>query len=531
MRLRAAAPLLLSLTAAAAPLSTVKLDYGTFTGITNATAGYISFLGVRYADPPTGDLRWRAPVSPPSKNLGSVNATSLGYACIATTQTNSGATTSEDCLFGNVYVPIAATAGSKLPVLVYFHGGGFEGGRTSDAPANHIMPASKEPFVYVAFEYRLGQFGFLAGEAVREQGLLNAGLWDQRAALEWVQRYIGSFGGDKTRVTMWGQSAGAASVMYQLIAEGGANKKNLFQQVIADSPPMISLHPVDASDPYLSNLFAQFTRLAGCSSGTSTQIMACLRAASTAKLATAGANVLINRTSALYPIGPILDGDFVRERPVDAFTKGNFVHVPGIFGSNTDEGLRWSAMLDDPAANTDNPSATQTTVYNFIAGQYVDFTRAAFDKAVKDFYPLADYSGSFRLQGSQMYGEMRYICSAVLLGGVFQRAGLKAWQYHWDNPTLGSGHGAELDAFFQDDSGYDAASKSIVAAMREYWTTYITGGSPVSASTKVAWKLTTDDGSARILFRPGKLAMETVSPALEKRCAYWQSIAATELGI
>ncbi|KAF7354617.1 Carboxylic ester hydrolase [Mycena sanguinolenta] len=522
----------------AAALSTVTLDYGNFTGLTNTTNGIIYFLGIRYADPPTGDLRWRAPVSPPSTYLGDVNATALGFACIGTTQKNSGATTDEDCLFGNVYIPINTTEASKLPVLVFFHGGGFETGRTRDAPSENIVLSSVEPLIFVTFEYRLGQFGFLAGTPVQQDGQLNAGLFDQRAGLEWVQRYISKFGGDprflfcfcaissaedkfNSRVTIWGQSAGAASVSYHLIAEGGENK-NLFIRAIGDSPP--ALYLPHYTDTYIEDLFAQFTGLAGCGgSGNGSAIMACLRAAPTGTIATAGRDTLANLTSNLYPIGPIADGVFIRERPVEAFLNGRFVHVPVMFGSNTDEGAKWSASLDNPAANTSSPNATEMTVYNFIAGQYATFNEPSFQTAIRLFYPLADYNQSFSLQGQQIYGEMRYICTALMIAGAAHHAGLPAYQYHWDNPVLGSNHADELDAFFDGDEIFDPDDQILVTAMRQYWTSFATSGVPVAEGAP-SWVPNGANGSPRILLHPGEIAMEQVSENLTKRCAFWHAL-------
>ncbi|KAJ7196925.1 Alpha/Beta hydrolase protein [Mycena pura] len=582
----------LALTEAATPLTTVTLDYGTFTGLRNATSGITSFLGMRFADPPIGALRWRAPVSPPSTHLGNVSATALGFACIGTTQHDSGATTDEDCLFGNVYVPTNTTATSNLPVLVFFHGGGFETGRTRDAPAEHILQASKKPFVFATFEYRLGQFGFLAGTPVHQSGQLNAGLLDQRAALEWVQRYISRFGGDPTRVTIWGQSAGAGSVMYHLIAEGGQNQ-NLFHQAMGDSPPMLYLpHYTDA---FIEDLFMQFAGLAKCAnSGNGPAIMACLRAASTKTIATAGSSTLVNLTSSLFPFGPIADGSFILERPVEAFQNGHFIKVPVLFGSNTDEGANWSAELPNPAANTSTPGATETTVYNFLHGQYATLTKGTFDDAVK-LYPLSDYSNSMSLQGQQMYGEMRYICSALMVGAKLHDAGQRTFQYHWDNPTLGSTHGDELDALFNFNTAAAASSDpndaAVVTAMREYFTSFATDGVPsVGASSTdgdgkdgqsgsssqggsggkrssgdganqggsggqsgsdgqsssgggggsdsqggsgdqaVQWQESGTNGSPRILLHPGQIRMENVDSALRGRCDFWhKSNVVTEL--
>lgn len=198
--------------------ATVALDYGTFFGAVNETSGIVSYLGVRFADAPIGDLRWRAPVSPPTTHLGEVDATDYGPTCISTSQslTVNFTTTSEDCLFGNVYVPIDADLSAPLPVLVYWHGGGYRGGNSHSYTPEWLMHSSTNPFVFVTFEYRLGQFGFLGGSLLAADGVINAGLLDQRAALRWVQRYIGHFGGDSSRVSIWGQSAGAGSTMFQV---------------------------------------------------------------------------------------------------------------------------------------------------------------------------------------------------------------------------------------------------------------------------------------------------------------------------
>ncbi|KAJ7438847.1 alpha/beta-hydrolase [Mycena latifolia] len=499
----------------AAALSTGTLDFqsshstsslvdGTFTGLTNTTNGIIYYRGIRYADPPVGELRWRASVSISCKIW-------VAYSCISWDSPVSQPSR-------KVYIPIAiAAARSKLPVLVYFHGGGFETERTRDAPPENILLGSTEPLIFVTFEYRLGQFGFLAETLVHQSGKLNVGLLDQRAALEWVQIYISKFGGDPRRVTIWGQSAGAASTMFHLIAEGGKDK-NLFHQVMGDSPPLIYL------PHYTRQLYGKPRHAirGGCgNSGNGSAIMACLRAAPTNTIATSGRNTLANLTSSLYPFGPIADGSFIRERPVEAFQNGNFIRVPVIFGSNTNEGANRSASFDNPDANTSFPDATETTVYNFLAGQYSTFTQTSFQTAIAEFYPLSDYGGSFSLQRQQMYGEMRYIRSAMMITGAAQAAGWEAYQYHWDNPTLGSDH---ADEFFNGDEVFDADDQALGIAMRRYWTSFATSGVPVAASA-ISWKASSDNaGGPRILLHPGDMVMEQMPEGLSARCAFWHGL-------
>ncbi|KAJ7683531.1 Alpha/Beta hydrolase protein [Mycena rosella] len=386
----------------AAALSTVTLDYGTFTGLADTTNGIIYFRGVRYADPPVGDLRWRPRV--------------YGNECIATTQTATTSTTSEDCLFGNIYVPIATTATSALPVLVFFH-------------------VFRKPLIFVTFEYRWGSLDS-SGDPGSRRRPINAGLLDQKAALMWVNGTLGNSAGPYSCYHL-GPIAGAGSTMFHLIGDAGANT-NLFHQAMGDSPSLSFLPHY--SDAYVEDLFTQFAGLA---------------------------RTLANRTSSLFPFAPIADGSFIQQRPVEAFRDGNFAHVPVLFGSNTNEGANWSASLPDPLR-----------------------TR------------------------QQMYGEMRYICSAVMITGAAHDFGLNAYQYHSD-------HGAELYAFFDGTVVFDPADQALVVAMRSYFTSFATSGAPLARTILLG-----PNGSPRILLHPGDIILENVTDALSARCAFWHGLAA-----
>ncbi|KAF9443812.1 alpha/beta-hydrolase [Macrolepiota fuliginosa MF-IS2] len=498
--------------------STVKLDYGTFHGLEDHTTGILYFRGVRFADPPVGNLRWRAPVSPPSTQLGDVKATQFANACISATQRRVTSGTSEDCLFGNVYVPINTAVSDGLPVMVWFHGGGFQSGSTHDAPPELILHSSSNPMIFISFEYRLGPLGFLGGTQINDDGDLNVGLLDQRAALRWVQRYIGQFGGDNKKVTIWGQSAGAGSTMFHLIANGGDNE-GLFRAAMGDSPSL-SFVPAFNED-YDVQIFNQYASFAGCGNQ-GANVLSCLRSADANTLASASSQVLAARPSTLFVFAPILDGKFINERPVEAYAAGHFARVPVVFGSNTNEGAHWSAELRDPSANTSMPNATEDTVFNFIRGQYVTFTQASVNRGF-ELYPLNSFNGSFSLQGQQMYGEVRYICTAGMITGSVSKF-TTAYQYHYDNPHLGSFHADELDAFFSPPANADQNDLALFEAMREYYTSFVTTGTP-SAENAVAWdRVSSPSGSSRILFHPGGIKMEVVDDVLNTRCNFWHGI-------
>ncbi|KAF9051160.1 alpha/beta-hydrolase [Hymenopellis radicata] len=508
------------------PNTTIVLDYGSFIGTVNETSGIVNYRGIRYADPPVGILRWRAPVSPPTVYAGVVNASEYSPTCIPTklSTTTIPDTMSEDCLFGNVYVPVGTNATSNLPVLVYFHGGGYQAGSARSAPPEWIMGSAKAPFIFVTFQYRLGQFGFLGGSAVSNDGVGNAGLLDQRAALRWVQRYILYFGGDKSRVSIWGQSAGAGSTMFHLIANGGDNE-GLFAQAMGDSAALGSMPLYDA--PILNDLFNRFATLVGCDVlSPYVDVMPCLRAANSSTLAAAGNLSLQNYQSILFPFQPSIDGIFIQEAPVQAFRNGRFAKVPVFFGSNTNEGANWASGLPDPIANTRRAGSTQYSVYNFLRGQYANLTAPSFMQAVEQ-YPLAQYNDSFDLQGQQMYGEMRFICTAGLIAGSVQAAGLDAYQYHYDNPHLGSFHHYELQAMFATeatDFPQDASDMSLFESMRQYWTSFALEGKP-SADDAPEWTTAKNEyGGPRMLLNPTDIGMEDVAEDLSTRCDFWHDI-------
>ncbi|ESK89451.1 triacylglycerol lipase [Moniliophthora roreri MCA 2997] len=506
-------------------LPVVNLDYGTFSGKLDTTSGITSYLGVQYADPPIGDLRWRAAVSPPSKSLGSVDATNYRDSCIpiSATQLNVPAGTSEDCLYGNIYVPANATSQSKLPVLVWFHGGGFQQGNSHDAQPGLLFQSSgpDNQFILASFEYRLGQFGFLAGSAVKNDGQLNAGLMDQRTALRWVKRYIEQFGGDPDRVTIWGQSAGAGSTMFHLIGNNG-DDEGLFHAAMGDSPSLSYL-PAWNSE-YLETIFDQVVFYAGCdsTSGSKADKLTCLRSVDASVLVLAGAKTLQTRGSTLFAFAPCMDGVFINDRPVEAFTQtGRFARVPVLFGSNTNEGANWSNSLPNPSANTSMPNATLDTVYHFIQGQYASFNQDSFGRGEQLY---TEFNSTMSMLGQQMYGEARYICSAELITRVVAGVGLGAFQYRYNNPHLGSNHGGEIQAMWGTSTSATDQDRALFEQMREYWTSFVTGGRRPLSKEGVVWEANDGTTSRRVLLDPSGVRMEDITSAQAERCAFWHGI-------
>ena len=230
------------ISAQASPASAVNTQFGKVAGQKAGHSPVTVFKGIPFAAPPIGDLRWRPPAAPASWQ-GVRKADEFGASCMQPVHGDFLPWTkefliqnriSEDCLYLNVWSPkLSATA--DLPVVVFIHGGAFNEGSGSIAVYDGTNLASTG-LVVVTINYRLGVFGFLAHPELTAESSVQAsgnyGLMDQIAALKWVQFNIQQFGGNPSRVTLWGQSAGAFSVA-ALIASPEA--KGLFQRAIADS--------------------------------------------------------------------------------------------------------------------------------------------------------------------------------------------------------------------------------------------------------------------------------------------------------
>jgi carboxylesterase type B len=233
--------------------------------------GVETFNGIPYAQPPVGQLRLKPPQAITSA-IGKVDGTASPRACpqfffstdgmnfpgnvlgtllntpLFQTVTNAG----EDCLTINVQRPKGTKAEAKLPVLFWIFGGGFELGATAMYDGTSLVSQSVvqgKPIIFVAVNYRVGGFGFMPGKEVMADGSTNLGLLDQRLGLQWVADNIAAFGGDPSKVTIWGESAGSISVMDQMLLYDGDNTykgKPLFRGGIMNSGSIVPAQPFDA---------------------------------------------------------------------------------------------------------------------------------------------------------------------------------------------------------------------------------------------------------------------------------------------
>jgi para-nitrobenzyl esterase len=292
-------------------------ESGAVRGVT--VAGGYTFRGVPYAAAPTGDLRWRAPQAPAAWKAVR-DATQFAPSCPQQPSGFAGpGPFSEDCLYLNVYTPTLRRDAGR-PVVVWIHGGGF----AQDASRNYDgSKLAADGTVVVTVNYRLGALGFLAHPALasRPGGPAgNYGLMDQQAALRWVQRNIGQFGGDGHNVTIAGQSAGGVAVLAHLVSRGS---RGLFQRAIVQSGAFaLTQQPLASAEAFGESVAAS----AGCPD----QTAQCLR------------HVPVDELVAKFPgaaIPGVVDGSVLTESIGTALAAGRFARVPILNGINHDEEL------------------------------------------------------------------------------------------------------------------------------------------------------------------------------------------------
>jgi para-nitrobenzyl esterase len=294
----------------------VRTESGPVRGVHNGAVE--AFLGIPYAAPPVGDKRWRPP-QPAESWIDVREAKAFGAYCAAAKSTNGPRSEAEDCLFINVWRPSDVSAAARLPVYVFIHGGGLMNGSSNQADMTEIV--EKTGVVGVSFNYRLGALGFFSHpDVAKDSG--DFGLMDQQAALRWVHENIAAFGGDPTRVTVGGESAGGYSVCAHLAAPGSVG---LFAQAMMQSGTCFSIPLAQAQKNA-----GQIADAVGCKGPDAAD---CLHAVPVGKLIDVpyppfgGIVALPTDGNSLLPVAP-------RKAVAD----GSFVHVAIVIGANRDEG-------------------------------------------------------------------------------------------------------------------------------------------------------------------------------------------------
>jgi para-nitrobenzyl esterase len=459
----AALSLGLVLSAHADPLK-VKTAQGKIHGKAINDGKVKAFLGLPYAAPPVGGLRWKAP-EPPASWKGVRDATRFGAHCYQTSSfadmvfQDSGP--SEDCLFLNVYSPSGATAKSKLPVMFWIHGGGYTGGAASEPRHNGDFLPTKG-VVLVTINYRLGVMGFmvnsdLAKEAGGTAG--NYGLMDMIAALQWVRQNIASFGGDPQNVTIFGESAGSFAVSTLMASE---RSRGLFAKAIGESGSGLDGGLGGGALADSEKRGDDWAVTLGAHS------LAELRAIPAEKLIGAGRQ----RRGPGFSV--VIDGSVLTEPVADTYAQGKQAHVPLLAGWNRDENAGQSNGM---------------TVEKWKA-----FAVARFGDRSEEFLRL--YPGDTDEQAIRSaidYGSDSFIAFGTWkwIEAHSKTGDAPVYRYHFEQPAPPSKFHPGWSAFHSDDIEYvfgtldtrpeavwGPEERKLSERMMTYWTNFAKTGNP-----------------------------------------------------
>lgn len=463
-------------------LAKVRLDSGPVSGVHEG--GTWSYLGIPYAAPPVGELRFREPQ--PVKSWKDVRAcTQYGPACpqrdAAEMSGGDIGETSEDCLYLNVWTP-AQEPTDALPVMLWIHGGGFTTGAGS-LPIYNGKNLAASGVVVVTINYRLGPLGFLAHPALSEENAKgssgNYGLLDQVEALKWVQRNIAQFGGDAGRVTVFGESAGGISVcdlMVSPLSEG------LFQRAISESGPYTvlsfpsgSIRDMDTAE----DTGERFATALGCEGAG--DVAAAMRDKSVDDLLQASDEMKSPLTGSLK-FGPVIDGWVLADDPATLFAAGKQHAVPLLVGTNADEGTIFA-----PKVTLAEYRALVAFVYGTSATEVFAMFPASNDQEAQESLV-------------RLITELGFAAQARFAAACVANTGESSYLYQFtqvvESPLaqgLGSFHGLEipyvfgnLDTFGRFGLTPSETDLALSRAMMGYWTSFAKNGKPQAAG-EVAW--------------------------------------------
>ncbi|KZT61798.1 alpha/beta-hydrolase [Calocera cornea HHB12733] len=490
----------LALAAVAAPVGpTVTLDFGTYRGISNPITGTDTFYGLPFAAPPTGNLRLRPPQLF-ATNYGNVvqdaslpksDCTQQPIEVVSTTEleyveTYAGpnytaylsitGTGSEDCLYLNVIRPSTATPTSKLPVMFWIFGGGFEFGGISEYDGSFLVQQSiamGQDVIWVAANYRVSAWGFMPGQEVLDAGVTNIGLLDQRAALLWVQQYISQFGGDPEKVTLFGESAGAMSIGFQLLLYGG-DTNNTFRAAIMESGSPLPVGPPS----YAQGVFDQIVDFSNCSSANDK--LECLRHLDESTFLQAVATTPSIESSYVnlhLAYIPRIDYNTVPDFPPNLLRSGRFAKLPVISGDNEDEGTLFqftslNVTTDDEFAQFVKemfPLLNETTL-EMLLEAYPEDPALGSPYNTGDLYALTPENKRI----ASFYGDTVWNAARRFFSQIYVNASVPIWSYLFSHtnviPYLGAFHSSELPFVFTHHSSvkddcvdeYDVRARTLV---------------------------------------------------------------------
>ena len=464
---------------------------GTYVGYRNDALEQDTFLGMRYAQPPIGPLRFVPPQTINEFFVGTKNATSYLPQCLSIDLSAAGQA-SEDCLGINVVRPHVSSG--PLPVLVWIYGGYFSSGSANQYNMSYVVLESVKigkPIVGVTFNYRVSGFGFMVGGESSKKGYTNNGLRDQLKAIEWVQENIEAFNGDPTHIILWGESAGAVSVALQL-ASGRLNSSNIKGAMMDSGWVTTANHFGLADSKFFNDGYKNITTYLGCDKVHDS--FACIQNASASDLQYAfNSENNITRDHAFNSIA--VDYDYVRTVPDNMFAYDNFTKVPILIGANSDEGCYFTEKSVTNENITDYlyflfPGLRNTTLPEIL--DIYEKNNTDFESPYQPAFLLNfdGYGNAFR-RTSSIYGDLMYIAPKRYAAETWSNLNLTAYVYRfnlYDNnslPETGAKHTMEIPYVFNNlDAGINTNKALTSLFPKKAYTTEV--GLPVSISEVIS---------------------------------------------
>ncbi|KAL3462235.1 Alpha/Beta hydrolase protein [Aspergillus heterothallicus] len=465
-----------------------------------------AFLGIPYAQPPVGDLRFRpaVKVAPSTETL---DASEYGPIAPgkALLQTGPKLEQSEDCLTANVFRPSTSYYngnGKPLPVAIYIHGGAFNRGSASMHNTAPMVAWSAEPFVAVSFGYRLGALGFLPSNVTKREGALNLGLRDQVLLMEWVQENIARFGGDPDAVTLIGLSAGAHSIGHHLL-NYSPNRAPLFRRVVIESgaPTSRAVRPYNAAIHEAQ--FTDFLSEVGAPANLpESEIFPFLRSLPTETITRAQTAVFDKYNPSLrWAFQPVIDGEDQKEggiiprAPLHAWKNGLWHKLPILTGFTTNEGTMYVEKALDNAAGF---RAFWANLLPALSDSDLDTIEKLYpDPAIHADSPYIETRTGHGLGAQYKRIEAAYAHYAYV-APVRQTAEFatkqnpgSVWLYHWALPRTVVGRANHADnmyyeSFNKDITGISPVQEELSGVLHAYITSFIVSGDPNAVKGRYA---------------------------------------------
>lgn len=465
-----------------------------------------AWMGIPYAEKPINDMRFKRPV--PVKSWGDqvLNATELPNSCFQLIDTvitdfdgvdmwNPNTNVSEDCLYLSVYTPHPKPRNS--PVMVWIYGGGFSMGTSTLKVYDPKIIVAETQLIVVSIQYRLSIFGFLYLDHENAPG--NQGLLDQHLALKWIHNNIQYFGGDSTKITLFGESAGSVSVSLHLLSPLSSN---LFNNAIMESGTAIAdwalLNHEDAikrSNGFMTSL--------GCSGPLVEDIIECAKKVDPKSAIEKSEEYFYSKAThgvAQFAFLPVVDNYFLEEEPINLLNRGKFKKCPVLLGSNKDEG-NWLFVYAFPEYRnlSVKPTFDYDTFKDFMTSLYYFYPQfpATSSKAVMNaiVYRYSHWDNVHNDKRNfenfdDAAGDFHFVCPTIDFANIYAMNQLDVYFYHYTQRSsrhfwpewLGVMHGDEISFVFGEpldpELNYTYAEKVLARKILKYWSNFAKYSNP-----------------------------------------------------